>query len=77
VFGGLALLWTYWGANFVQQGLHSYAGSGADIPQWPIYYGAVELVLLVTTLIVWNARKNNPNVGHRPLPPDGVDPGDE
>lgn len=55
--GGLALLWTYWGANYIQKGMHSYAGSGADIPVWPIYYGGIEVLFFVGTLIVFKLRQ--------------------
>lgn len=77
MFGGLALLWTYWGANFVQKGMHSYAAAGADIPTWPYWYGGVELALLVTTAIVWYDRNSRNARGHKSLPPDGITPGDE
>ena len=77
IFGGLALLWTYWGANFVQKGLHSYAGSGADIPTWPYYYAGVEALLLAATFAVWMKRKDIQVGGARPLPPDGLTPGAE
>ena len=37
--------------------MHSYAGSGADIPVWPIYYGGIEVLFFVGTLIVFKLRQ--------------------
>ena len=56
LFGGLSLIWTYWGANFVQSGLHSYAGSSADIPTWPYYYFGIEALLTGLVIFLWLKR---------------------
>lgn len=57
LFGGLTLIWTYWGANFVQQGLHSYAGSGTDIPTWPYYYFGLQVFIAAVTAVLWFKRR--------------------
>ena len=75
--GGLALVWTYWGANYIQKGLHSYAGSGADKPTWPIYYGGIELLCFIVALVVFKRRQTYyrefPDAAPKATtPPDGL-----
>ena len=75
--GGLALLWTYWGANFIQSGLHSYAGSAADIPTWPLYYAGIEVLFFGISGGLYLARKDiyasNPDMAKKMnTPPDGL-----
>jgi ABC-type transport system involved in cytochrome c biogenesis permease subunit len=57
LFGGLTLIWTYWGANFVQSGLHSYAGSGTAIPTWPYYYFAIQVLVAAVSSVLWFKRR--------------------
>ena len=58
--GGWAMLWTYYGVNFFQTGLHSYAGAGAaaSIPSWLWIFTAVESGLLAAVGLRWRARRN-------------------
>ncbi|MAG57223.1 MAG: hypothetical protein CMJ83_13095, partial [Planctomycetes bacterium] len=59
IFGGLALLWTYYGANYFLVGRHSYAGAGVEteIPTWLKIFLACEVALVVGTALVWSARR--------------------
>ena len=56
--GGWSLFWTYWGANFYQKGLHSYAGATTDasIPTWLMISGGIEFLLFGVGLFFWFTR---------------------
>lgn len=62
VLGGWSLIWTYWGANFFMQGLHSYAGSDPNpkIPLPLLIYGATSLGLLLASSLVWLVKVRGP-----------------
>lgn len=64
LIGGWSLLWTYYGANFFQTGLHSYAAADADrsIPTWLWIFTGVELALFTAALLV-HARNRRRTVG--------------
>ncbi|MCA9320778.1 MAG: cytochrome c biogenesis protein CcsA [Planctomycetes bacterium] len=56
--GGWALLWTYYGVNFFQSGLHSYAGTGGPSrpPLWLWIFSAFEVSLCAAAL--WRHSKS-------------------
>jgi ABC-type transport system involved in cytochrome c biogenesis permease subunit len=75
LFGGLSLIWTYWGANFVQSGLHSYAGSGTKAPTWPYYYFALQIIVIGITTVLWMKRRDSMPQKNS-MAADRIDPGE-
>ncbi len=60
MIGGWALMWTYYGVNFFQSGLHSYAGAGgpASPPPWLWIFSAIEISLCAFAVMRWRQQSS-------------------
>jgi ABC-type transport system involved in cytochrome c biogenesis permease subunit len=61
VAGGMAVLWTYYGANFFMTGKHAYAAADAskEFPFWLIIFLGFEALLVGGTVICWSMRSKS------------------